>query len=225
MKKHISEKVFEKIKDENVKMKPRGYFKAYSLAWLAVSGSLFVLTTLIVSVIIHYVANIYLLNLIIQKPFLVLLAFPYLLFAITILLMFFISRTYRKSRDMCRHEEWMLFSVLIFGVLLIGFSVHAGKFNRLFWHPLEKNSVYQKVVVTPRSFWSKPHKGTLSGVIISKKNGVVVLKTWDGKKWEVTILDKQKARSNIVAPRSIIKMVGELKDDNNFTAQKVWQWR
>lgn len=225
MKKHISEKVLEKIKDENVKMKPRGYFRAYSLAWLAISGLLFVLATLMVSIIIYHVANIYSLNLITQKPFLILSVFPYFLFAVAVLLMFFVSRTYRKSRNTCRHEEWMLFAVLIFGVLLIGFSMHSHKFNRLFWHPLEKNNVYQKVVVTPRSFWSKPQKGTLSGMVISKKNGVVILKTWDGKKWKVTIPNKQKTHSGMIAPRSVIKMVGELENGSHFTAQKVWQWQ
>lgn len=225
MSKKISEEVYRKIKKEDVQMKPCGYFKARSSFWLIVSGLLFAVTILLVSLDIYYVVNLEPAEVIFRSPSLLLLALPYFLFALTIFLLYLTSRAYRRSRNMCQHEEWMLYTALIFGSFLIGLSVYAANMDSTFRKPMEKSVAYQKVVMTPKYFWSRPDKGTLSGVVLEKKqNGLMVMKSWNGKQWTVVVIDERKDSDKQVIYSRMVKMIGSKNGNDQFIADRVWQW-
>lgn len=225
MSEKISKKVFEKIKKEDVKMRSCGYFRICSFFWLSVAGFLFLLTTLIVGLDFYYLFNIKPWALFSHKPILVLFSLPYFFFAITILLFCLTAKSYRKSCNLCRHEEWMLLAILVFGVVLISLAINQGGIDRVYRVPLEKNKVYQKLVVDPKRFWSRPEKGVLSGVILNqKKEDIMTIRLLDGHDWEVLIPDGVEIRSDEMTEGKYIKMIGKKNDNKTFVALKVWRW-
>lgn len=225
MSEKISEKVFEKINNDKVKMRSCGYFRTKSGAWLVAAGMLFMLTAVMVSLGMYYIESYKPAFMLVYKPVLFIFTLPYLFIAASILLMFSSAKCYRKSRNMCRHEEWMLFTVLLLGSFVVGYSIYSTHLDWKLRLKLEKSGVYQKMVMTPKYFWTSPDKGTLSGVVIRKMDAdVIVVKNWDGTKWNVLVLDKKDIHPEKTEPRSVVKMVGEKGENRHFVAQKIWQW-
>lgn len=221
----ISKKVYKKIKEENIQMKPCGYFRTQSGAWLVVAGAFFMLTAVTVSLGLFYLESYKPATMLVYKPILFIFTLPYLFVALSILLLFLSAKCYRKSRNMCRHEEWILFSVLVMGSFMIGFTIFSTHLDWRLRLKLEQSNVYQKMVMTPKYFWTSPEKGTLSGVVIKKtQEDIVIVKNWDGTKWNVLIINKKDIHPQKTEPRSVIKMIGEKGDNRHFVAQKVWQW-
>ncbi|MEA2006678.1 MAG: hypothetical protein U9O20_00755 [Patescibacteria group bacterium] len=226
-KKRISKKVYDKIQSEDVKMKPSYVFVLRSWVWLGISGFLFLLATVSVSFDAYYLDAMESSQLMIQKPFLLLSALPYSLFLITIFVIFLAAMAYRKSRSCCRHENWVLLGILIFGALLIGISAHFAHLQSKMRLAMEKKVFFDEMVVTPREFWFQPEKGTMSGMIVSTDSErKVMLKAWDGSRWKVTTTDDESLffvnkKGNCTR---MIKMTGTKEGERHFEARTVWGW-
>lgn len=221
----ISEKVFKKIKSEDVKMKPSYLFIACSWAWLGVSGMLFLVATLLVSLVTHYICTLEPIELLSMRSLILLSAFPYFLIAVTIGMLFLAAVAYRKSRNYCRHENWMLIGVLVFGALLIGILIHDAHLDHKLRVAMEKNILYNNAVVTPKEFWFQPEKGTLSGLVMEKDDqGNIWVKSWDGIKWKVNTNENFFNQNKPSIERGMIKMIGQKNDTYQFEAQALWNW-
>lgn len=226
-KKRISNKVYDKIQSEDVKMKPSCVFVFRSWLWLGISGLLFLLATLFVSFDAYYLDAMECSSVIMQKPLLLLGALPYFLFLVTVVVIFLAAMAYRKSRSCCRHENWVLLGILIFGALLIGISAHFAHLQNKMRIAMEKKAFFDEMVVTPREFWFQPEKGTMSGMIVSSESEEkVMLKAWDGSKWIVTATDGESLfLVNKKGNRTrMIKMTGTKEDERHFEARTVWSW-
>jgi hypothetical protein len=150
---------------------------------------------------------------------------PYLYILLAVVFLVLSAKAYRRSRNYCRHEEWILFLVLIFGSFLIGSVVYSNHLDKNFRLNLEQHETYRHLVMTPKYFWSQPAKGTLSGVVVNKaEKDVIVVKCWDGKKWFVVLLDEKDISPQKTDVRSVVKMIGEQGEEENFIAWKVWAW-
>lgn len=222
---HISEKVFNKIKSEEIKMKPSCLFMICSWAWLGISWMLFLAATLLVSLNTHYIHTLEPIDLLGIRPLILLEAFPYLLIAITIGMLFLAAKTYRKGRNYCRHENWMLVGVLVFGALLIGVTIQYAHLEYEIRMAMEKNTFYNNMVITPREFWSQPEKGTLSGLITKTDGqGNIWIKSWDGSKWKVNVDKSCCKQDDSSIEMRMIKVIGQQNGSRQFEAQSFWNW-
>lgn len=222
---HISEKVFDKIKSEQVKMKPNCLFVIRSCMWLGISGVLFLVATLLISLGAYYVHILEPIDLLGMHPLILLGAFPYFLIAATIGMLFLATKAYRKSRNYCRHENWMLVGVLVFGAFLIGIAIHCARLEHRVRIAMEENTFYNNMVVTSKEFWSQPEKGTLSGLIIKTDDrGSIWIKSWDGSKWKVNMNENSFNQIDPLIEMRMIKMVGQQKSRHQFEAQAFWNW-
>ena len=208
---NITNKVYEKIKSDDVKMRPSCIFLFRSWLWLALAGLFFVAATILVSFDTHYVASLQPFDLIFEKPLLLLSALPYILIALTVLFIFFAAKSYRMSRSCCRHENWMLLATIVFGAAVIGSSIYYAHLEHKMRLALEESNFYQNMVVTPKEFWNRPEQGTLSGVISSEidTRGNVTLTGWDGTKWMIVREENANISNCIFEKQTSVKMVGK----------------
>ncbi len=230
-KEKISGKVYEEIKKEEVKMKPRCFFAFKSLAWLTLAGMFFVLTVFLISASTTYIGNFQMGVMAAQKPGLFFGSLPYFLIGLTILFIYLAARSYRKSRRLCQHEEWMLLGVIVFGALVIGVVASYARLDRGVMSLLENQKGYDMIIVTSKEYWSQPEKGTLSGVVTAQASKkMFYLENWEGKNWIVFVVDKnpisktQVKAQNTPGSFKIVRMVGEQKKPAEFAAWAVWKW-
>jgi hypothetical protein len=219
----ISSKVLKKINEEKVRMKPGCFFVARSWFWLLVSGALFFFSVAFFSVTIHYIDLAEPSALIFSRPWLLLSALPYFFIILSILFLIFSALAYRRSRNCCRHEDWMLVGMLFFGVFVVGVSAYDAHLENRLVERMEQSQRMNAFVKTPVEFWCQPEKGTLSGIVGGELGQQAIeLKSWDGRFWIVHI--SQEKDQKLAKRKMPIKMIGQQEAEASFMAQKVFGW-
>lgn len=220
------EKIFERIEKGDLKMRSCCFFVARSWLWLLVSATLFFAGAVFFSVIIRYVIVAEPATMIVERPLFFFSILPHVLIILAVLTLVFSALAYRKSRDFCRHENWLLLVFLFFGSILIGFSIHGARLDEKIVQKIENNGRMNSLVQTPIEFWSKPHRGTLSGIVgrISADDLSFDLISWDGRLWRVSS-NQTNWGSPLIKERSPVKMIGRIDGETVFAAKKVFGWR
>lgn len=219
----IREKVFQKIKGGEVKMKPSCFFVAVSWFWVFVAVALFFFAAAILSVVIRYVDFAEPGAMLVHKPFFFLFSLPYFLIAMFIFLLVFSALAYRKSRNCCRHENWMLLGMLFLGAVTLGFSVYDAHLEAKVAEKIEKSRRINSFVLTPEEFWYQPEKGTLSGVVSERiSEDSIRLQSHDGVFWRVVSI--KKIQPELARRKAFVKMLGERQGEYLFVAQEVFPW-
>ncbi|MFO7807020.1 MAG: hypothetical protein R6V40_01185 [Candidatus Moraniibacteriota bacterium] len=222
----VVREVFNKIKKDDIKIKPKCYILACKLSWVFIAFIVFVFSV--------YLATISLNHLVLFKPFSVLknnlffipAFYPFLVFGVSVALVYAASRFYRRSRSRCRHEEWALLGALLFlafSVLIV--SALSGIDKRVF-EVTENSNLGKKVFVTSYNYWSIPEKGTLSGFVFKEvqPNKSYQIKDWRGNIWEVGIQNCSFENKNLFETQSELKMIGEKQNSRTFKAVNAWAW-
>lgn len=120
---------------------------------------------------------------------------------------------------------------LVLGVILV-----QTRLPRLLDTTLQQASpVYGQLVPHKQDFWNQPNAGRLSGVIISKENGTIKLKDWQGNLWTVIIrtdiTPDMNFSATIIRPRvklvigEEIKIFGKTQDKSLFEAREIRPWQ
>ncbi len=229
-KKKISQKIFQKIKEEKIEMKPSLYFKITSCSFLLIAILFFSLAAFLVMLSVNHLAELESTRTFFKMADLFFLYLPMLPFLVGVLFLYLSAKFYRKGRIKCYHEDRTLFLVLIFGALTVALFLAktelAIKANRAA-ESIREKGVLKKVYVTPKDFWNNPQRGTLSGIIIqcNTKKDNMKISTWEEETW---LIDTQKAlwhlREDQKIPGQKVKMVGNAKDSFLFEAWEIWPW-
>lgn len=221
MERKISQEVLEKIEREKISIKPRSYFICRSFFWLFFGGLVFFASIFALNFYIFYLETLKPLAVFANNP---LAITPVLICLISVLIIgtaFIVALLYRKARICCRHENWMLLSVVIVGILGLGIFTY--------WMGIFKSNIFaieEKELVNIKKYWSDPENGTLSGrvgIYYPEKNQFV-LYTWTNNQWEVEI-KKCPAKGQYFLTGNSIKMIGRKTGDYKFAAKKVWLWK
>jgi len=84
---------------------------------------------------------------------------------------------------------------------------------------------YEEMTEMREQFWSRPEEGFLSGTITEITPENISLTDRDGTKWTVILEDETRIRPLVrIEKGSVVKMLGERKDDHTFEAEEIRPW-
>lgn len=132
----ISKKIFQKISNDNVKIKPRCIFTAISLLWKLLALALIVIGALIFNFLLYSLS----------KPidnFFVL----YLL--MVVLMAYLAAQSYKSSCLCCKTENCKLFMMSFVLTIALAAAIHSFHFGQDFHDKIESKVEQRKVIILP----------------------------------------------------------------------------
>lgn len=229
--KNISNEVLKKIKDNNIKPKPRWYFitKNYFI-WLLFGISI-ILGSFAFSMVLfitkqldwdiyHYIGESFLKTVFVSLPYLWL-----------IFLILFIGVAYYNFIHTKRGYRFKFISILLIS-LIISVTLGTGLYFNGFSERLEnvfseKIPYYNRLVYTCEKQWMQPERGLLAGTImkIELPENNFILKDLNNNKWKIKANRAIWKGKLTPTPGLKIKLIGKLMDDNTFEATEIRTWQ
>lgn len=219
----ISQMVYQKIKQSNRKVKPRFYFVLNSFFWFSIGFLSFLGLTVSIFLFFYLAGELKTFFVIINNPFYFFALIPFLIIFIGFFFLFLSFFFYRKARSCCRHENWVLISLLmIFALLLNLFFLKNKKFKEeLLLINRKKNELN---LISGEKYWQNPAMGTLSGIVLGQKleKQEIIIRSIDGEYWRV---ETSKCRNNFknIEKDNLIRSVGKNQGDYHFSAFYLWK--
>lgn len=131
----------------------------------------------------------------------------------------------RHTKKGYRYSPFLVFgSSIVLSIVLgiiIFFTGGAEKMERIF---SENVPVYKSLEERKISRWSNPENGFLSGMIIEKKENILIIKDWDHKKWEVDFENSVIRGKLLLEKDDKIKIIGKISEYNIFIATQIGPW-
>jgi len=223
-----SQKLLEKIQEQNIPQKSRLQFNLKNiLFWMLFAFSIIV-GGLSFSVILFAFnqTDFDLLSQIADSRiefFLGLLPFFWILSCVVFL--FVSTFGIRHTKTGYRYSPLLVFGSSIILSIILGTSLFfaggAEKMEQIF---AENVSVYKSLEERKISRWSTPENGFLSGKIIEKKETIIIIEDWDGKKWEIDFKNAIIKGRISLDRNEKIKIIGKISRNNIFIATGIGPW-
>lgn len=223
----ISKETLEKMREENVQLKPRWYFltKNY-LFWL-----MFLLTTLLGGLsfgMIMFVANdldwdIFH-HLGIGLPKALLLSLPYLWVALLFLFLFATYYNFTHTRGGYRYQFLVIFLINLLVSILLGLALYQYGWTDTVDTQLRAIvPAYHHLIYDRENQWMQPEKGLLSGTIISLKpdNSSLSLRDHYNKLWDIDIRDANIRGMFPIGKNMEIRIIGQQLTRGSFRATEI----
>ncbi len=223
----ISKNTLEKLKKEDIHLKPRWYFltKNYFF-WL-----MFFITTVLGGIsfgmilfatgdldwdIYHYLGM--------SLPRAILVGLPYFWIALVMLFLFITYYNFVRTRTGYRYKFVVVFliSLLISSLLGIGFYQY-GWTETVDTQLRQKIPSYHNFTYNREKQWMHPDKGLLSGHVVELKHDtkLLILKDYFNKEWNIDI-SKANIKGKLPITKGIeIRLLGQQITENNFKASEI----
>jgi hypothetical protein len=220
-----AEKIIQKIKDENIRPKPRWQFflselikKSLFLLFI-ISGSisfsviLFAISQSEFS-LLHHLRHSEAEFILVMMP-VIWLCFLIVFLGASVFSVLTTGRSYKLT-----YSRWIGYSTALCISLGVLFFITGGAqwFEKKFETHVES---YESIADKKLKIWSQPNLGTLSGEIVSLEDNSLVIKDWNGKIWQVDITDTFIAPMVDLEPGTKIKISGRKVSDDEFSSDKI----
>ena len=229
--KNISNEVLKKIKDNNIKPKPRWYFitKNYFI-WLIFGisiilgsfafGMVLFITKQLDWDIYHYLGESFLKTVFISLPYLWL-----------IFLILFIGVAYYNFIHTKRGYRFKIITILLIS-LIISVTLGTGLYFNGFSERLEnvfseKIPYYNRLVYSCEEQWMQPGRGLLAGTIIEigLPENSFIIRDLENNRWKIEA-SKAIWKGKITPATGLkIKLIGKVIKDNNFEVMEIRPWQ
>lgn len=222
----VAHKVYENIKKQDIKIKPRCYIFTCKLLWAFLAFLVFLLSLYLVVLAVNYLIDFKSFSVLRQNLFFLPAFYPFLILFAAALSIYIASRFYRRSRTRCKHEEWMLLGSLFFlSLIFLSLTALLGVDKKIFY-ATEGGLKNNNFILSRYDYWSLPGNGTLSGLVISEDSPakVYTIKDWKGDRWNVVVEDCSAREKKLFEIQDKLKMIGEKGGNYNFNASNVWVW-
>jgi len=229
--KNISNEVIKKIKDNNIKPKPRWYFITKNYFIWSIFGISIILGSFAFSMVLfiikqldwdiyHYIGESLLKTVFISLPYLWL-----------IFLILFTGVAYYNFIHTKRGYRFKFISILLISLVIsitLGTGIYFNGFSeRLENVFLEKIPYYNRLVYSCEEQWMQqwmqPKRGLLAGTIIEigLPENSFILRDLENNRWKVEASKTIWKGKLIPATGLKIKLIGKLINDNNFEAMEI----
>lgn len=225
----LSEKIINKIQQENIKPTPKWKFLLNEyILWF-----LFILNLIIIAISLSIVIYLLINNDIIWEFKLVGSLFKWFIYAIpifwillTVLLIIIGYFIYRNTQKGYRVEFIYLISLIVFSAVILGLLAYllglAFNINNYF---SQKIPHYNNFADLRNKFWQSPQEGRIAGIILSKDEDAKILEIEDlnGIKWKINYSNAL-IRANVkLNPGNYIKIIGTIENNtmNQFKALEI----
>lgn len=223
-----AEKIIQKIKDENIRPKPRWQFflsewikKSLYLLFI-ISGSIsFSVILFAVSQsefkLLHHFRHSAIEFVLVMLP-VIWLCLLIVFLGASVLSVLNTGRSYKMS-----FSRWIAYSTALSMSLGTLFFITGGGqwFEKNFESHVES---YESIADKKLKIWSQPNLGTLSGDIVSLEDNTLVIKDWNGIIWQVDITDSFIAPMVNLEPGTKIKISGRKTSEDTFVSDKIRPW-
>ena len=229
--KNISNEVLKKIKDNNIKPKPRWYFITKNYFIWSIFGISIILGSFAFSMIIfiinqldwaiyHYIGESFLKTVFISLPYLWL-----------IFLILFTGVAYYNFIHTKRGYRFKFISILLIS-LVISITLGTGLYFNGFSERLEnvfseKIPYYNRLVYSCEEQWMRPERGLLAGTITETglPENSFILKDLNNNQWKIEA-SKAIWKGKLTPATGLkIKLIGKVINNNNFKAMEIRPWQ
>lgn len=226
MEKQLSQIVFEKIKNEQVKPTPRWGFLFKNYVIWGISFFFMIIGSLSFSVVIHMIKNsdwdLY------KQASNSILAFifatlPYFWILLLFVFIAFVLYNIKHTRHGYRYRASFLVVGLIAVSMFFGSILFASGVGKVIDEAFSSNfEVYNHIMKQQRMVWVNPENGVLAGIVLSiKDDDSFVLEDFKGMKWEI-VCDKEVVRRGLSIKEGMpAKIIGLKTDDSIFMAREI----
>jgi len=229
--KNISNEVLKKIKDNNIKPKPRWYFITKNYFIWSIFGISIILGSFAFSMVLfiikqldwdiyHYIGDSFLKTVFISLPYL------WLIFLILFTGVAYYNFIHTKRGYRFKFISILLISLIISIILGTGlyFNGFSERLENVF---LEKIPYYNRLVYSCEEQWMQPKRGLLAGTIIEiglPENNFMLMDL-NNNHWKIEA-SKVIWKGKIAPATGLkIKLIGKLIDANNFKAMEIRPWQ
>ena len=229
--KNVSEEVFKKIKEENIKPKPYWHFTTKNYFIWFLFGISIILGSFAFSMILFIFRQLdwdiyrYLGDSFVKTVF---ISLPYLWLTFLIL---FIGVAYYNFIHTKRGYRFRFISILLISLIIsaiFGVGLYFNGFSESLGNIFsEKIPYYNRLVYTCEKQWMQPQKGLLAGIITGtdfSKNSII-LTDCNNFQWEIDISDTVWKGRLIPSIGLEIKLIGKIQDTANFKAIEIRPWQ
>lgn len=120
------------------------------------------------------------------------------------------------------------YQIILFGVLIViltGAAVrYLGFARNIHDRILEGAPQFKHLIENKEDLYNLPEKGLLAGTIIEYDNTTVVVESFDGRQWQVDIEDLKLPTEKQLDEGQKIKLLGELTGEDSFKANEARPW-
>ncbi len=230
MKPNISEKILAAIKEREIKPIPRwafllkdSFFWGVSIITLLVGGCAFAV------IIFSFKTNDWDLYARASGSLLgfFLATLPYFWIIIFSVFLFVAYYNFRHSKSGYRYNFLAVIGVSLAVSLLLGGALSATDFGQKLEKVCgERLLLYRQLNSNRETIWFQPEQGLLAGEIIDiLEDGVFSLTDFDDKTWQILANNARKRGLLEIKQGSVVKIIGNQEDDNNFRAIEIRPWQ
>lgn len=224
----ISNKVLEKINEENIQPIARWRFVMQnSLIWLIVIVTV-VCAGLSISLILGDLADgdwdlrpmmgISLLNYI-------WITFPFVWVLLGLILFFIAYYDFKIWSKSYKYSGIKYISYVLAIIIGLGLIVYyAGWHNPLRIFLYNQVPALKQIELRKQAIWNQPDQGRLSGTILERNGESIIIEDAQGTKWTISIENATKPpRVKLIAGEKI-KLIGKIIEKNEFQAEAIKPW-
>ena len=226
-KKDLSQKIFDDIKEKEIKPKPKWQFTAKNILFAAGLALFLAFGSLAFSVMLFLlINNDWNLRHMVAPGIISFLisTFPYIWIVFFIIFLFVSYIIFRKINGSYRFKISLVIILGIIAVLVIGSILYtAGLAKKLDFTFRKHLPKYQEVIEQRNDIWLKPEKGVLIGKVMQGNNGNLYLMDPRGNKWTVDISSISEQEKVLINEGWPIKIIGELSKPGSFKAKNIYK--
>jgi len=227
-KKDISKKILSKIKNKNIKPKPKWQFLANNYLLWIIGIACLLIGTIAASTAIFQISNgdwdlLPLLGL--RTLGLLVRNLPYFWLSLVVLFITFGYYGITRTKTGYRYQRAALITGLIIIITFIGFSLQMLDLGQSVDKGMRQNSpFYQRLNQEPGQRWQNPETGRLAGTVLTISDSKLKIEDLQEQIWQIDISE---ARILLDNPKKNdkVRIIGEETGKNQFKAQTVLPWQ
>ncbi len=214
--KKTSEKIIEKIKEENIKPKPIWYFHLAKSFLYLFSTLAIILGGLALSLVSYLLINQ---DWLIPWPnFFYLIPYAWLITLLILYLLAYLNfKNYKRAYKF--NKKQLLIFIFSSSILIAIFLNSANLPAKLHETFSKKSESYQKIFDSHTRPWHRPSDGFLSGELINISNNNLTIRDLNHEVWQVKV-----ENNNIFQIGTSWRFVGQMISENEFVANQVRPW-
>lgn len=221
-------KILEKIKEKDIKPKPKWQFSLKSILIWAIYFGFVIVGSVSFSIILFAIqqTDFVLLSHIGHSKLELLLAI--LPFIWIILLVVFLLGSIYAIYNSNKGYKFTFSKLIGFNVglsILLGTLFFIGGGAQWFENAFAiESGFYNSIQNRKEKIWQNPEKGNLAGTIIKIDDKIIELKDFAGNKWKINIDTAFIPNSVFLEVDEKIKLIGEKISKNSFSAKDIFPW-
>lgn len=220
--------ILDKIKEENIKQKPKWHFTGYKLLTFTCYFACILIGAASFSVILFSIqqTNFNVLSHLTHSRIELLLGLlPFFWIGLLFVFILLSILVFKKSERGYKYHWMKLFGFNTLTSVILGTLFYmAGGGHQLEHAFAERVSTYESVREIKLKSWMQPENGFLAGTITTLKETSFQLEDFNGKLWDVSYERAFIAGRAEVRPGGKIKLIGRQQSTTSFEASEIRPW-